>query len=102
MLESFSVLSKDHLGIAIDEINVITKTYDRFARAKILSNLVIIQSKVIWKQTTRRITFVKILGQILRKMLELFLDEENPQEMMEKFAMILPKRKKINILYKKG
>jgi tRNA (guanine10-N2)-dimethyltransferase len=77
MPESFFVLSKDNLEIAIDEIISITKTYDRFAKIKILSNLVIIQSKISWEQITKRATFVKISGQILRKMSGLFLNEEN-------------------------
>ncbi|NOS61886.1 MAG: RNA methyltransferase, partial [Nitrosarchaeum sp.] len=77
MPESFFVLSKDNLEIAIDEVISIAKTYDRFAKVKILSNLVIIQSKTSWEQITKRATFVKISGQILRKMSGLFLDDEN-------------------------
>jgi len=77
MPESFFVLSKDNLEIAIDEVISIAKTYDRFSKVKILSNLVIIQSKTSWEQITKRATFVKISGQILRKMSGLFLDEEN-------------------------
>ena len=44
---------------------------------KIISNLVIIQSKINWERITKRASFVKISGQILRKMSGLFLDEEN-------------------------
>src|SRR3989338_9421146 len=77
MPESFFVLSKDYLEIAIDEVVAIAKMYDRFAKVQVLSNLVIIQSKINWKQITKRATFVKISGQILRKMSGLFLDEEN-------------------------
>jgi len=77
MPESFFVLSKDNLEIAVDEVISIAKTYDRFAKVKILSNLVIIQSKTSWEKITKRATFVKISGQILRKMSGLFLDEEN-------------------------
>ena len=77
MPESFFVLSKEHLQIAKDEIIAIAKTYDRFARAKSFSNLVIIQSKINWEQIARRATFVKISGQILRKMSGLFLGEDN-------------------------
>jgi tRNA (guanine10-N2)-dimethyltransferase len=77
MPESFFVLSKDNLEIAIDEVISIAKTYDRFAKVKILSNLIIIQSKISWEQITKRATFVKISGQILRKMSGLFLNEEN-------------------------
>ncbi|MEK6864849.1 MAG: THUMP domain-containing protein, partial [Thermoproteota archaeon] len=77
MPESFFVLSKDNLEIAIDEVISIAKTYDRFAKVKLLSNLVIIQSKTSWEQITKRATFVKVSGQILRKMSGLFLDDEN-------------------------
>jgi len=77
MPESFFVLSKDHLEIAKDEIIAIAKTYDRFAKSKSFSNLVIIQSKLSWDVIARRATFVKISGQILRKMSGLFLGEDN-------------------------
>jgi len=77
MPESFFVLSKDHLEIAKDEIIAIAKTYDRFAKSKSFSNLVIIQSKINWDKIARRATFVKISGQILRKMSGLFLVEDN-------------------------
>jgi len=77
MPESFFVLSKDHLELATDEIIAISKMYDRFAKAKIISNLVIIQSKTNWDKITKRASFVRVSGQILRKMSKLFLDEEN-------------------------
>jgi tRNA (guanine10-N2)-dimethyltransferase len=77
MPESFFVLSKDHLEIAKDEIVAIAKTYDRFAKSKSISNLVIIQSKTNWSEIAQRATFVKISGQILRKMSGLFLGEDN-------------------------
>ncbi|MFM9875434.1 MAG: DNA methyltransferase [Nitrosarchaeum sp.] len=77
MPESFFILSKDNLEIAIDEVVSIVKTYDRFSKVKILSNLIIIQSKTNWEQITKRATFVKVSGQILRKMSGLFLDGEN-------------------------
>ncbi|MDC0885490.1 DNA methyltransferase [Nitrosopumilus sp.] len=79
MPESFFVLSKDYLELAIDEMISIVKMYDRFAKIKIISNLIIVQSKTNWKEITKRATFVKISGQILRKMSGLFLDEENFQ-----------------------
>ncbi len=77
MPESFFILSKDYLELATDEIITISKTYDRFAKAKVISNLVIIQSKTNWNEIAKRATFVKVSGQILRKMSGLFLDEEN-------------------------
>jgi len=77
MPESFFVLSKENLEIAIDEITAIAKMYDRFSKIKIISNLVIIQSKTNWYDISNRASFVKVSGQILRKMSGLFLDENN-------------------------
>jgi len=77
MPESFFVLSKDYLELATDEIISLAKMYDRFSKIKIISNLVIVQSKTNWNEIAKRATFVKISGQILRKMSGLFLDEEN-------------------------
>ena len=79
MPESFFILSKDYLELGTDEIISIVKMYDRFAKIKIISNLIIIQSKTNWKEITKRATFVKTSGQILRKMSGLFLDEDNFQ-----------------------
>jgi tRNA (guanine10-N2)-dimethyltransferase len=77
MPESFFVLSKDYIELAVDEITAIAKMYDRFSKIKVISNLVIVQSKTSWTEITKRATFVKISGQILRKMSGLFLDEEH-------------------------
>ena len=77
MPESFFILSKDHLKLAIDEIITISKMYDRFAKIKVISNLVIVQSKTSWQEITKRASFVKVSGQVLRKMSGLFLDENN-------------------------
>ena len=77
MPESFFVLSKDNLNLATDEIIAISKMYDRFSKIKVISNLVIIQSKTNWSEISNRATFVKVSGQILRKMSGLFLDEGN-------------------------
>ncbi len=79
MPESFFILSKDYPELARDEIIAISKMYDRFAKAKVISNLVIIQSKTSWNEITRRASFVRVSGQILRKMSGLFLDENNFQ-----------------------
>jgi tRNA (guanine10-N2)-dimethyltransferase len=79
MPESFFILSKDYLELATDEVVAIVKMYDRFAKIKIISNLIIIQSKTNWNKIMERATFVKTSGQILRKMSGLFLDQENFQ-----------------------
>ena len=79
MPESFFIVSKDYPEIAIDEIISIAKTYDRFSKINIISNLVIVQSKTNWEKIAKRAAFVKISGQILRKMSGLFLDEGNTE-----------------------
>ena len=77
MPESFFILSKDYPEIAVDEIISLAKTYDRFSKINVISNLVIVQSKTNWQKIAKRATFVKVAGQILRKMSGLFLDEGN-------------------------
>ena len=77
MPESFFILSKEYPEIATDEIISIAKTYDRFSKISTISNLVIVQSKTSWEKIAKRATFVKVSGQILRKMSGLFLDDEN-------------------------
>jgi len=79
MPESFFILSKDYLELASDEIIAISKMYDRFCKVKVISNMVIIQSKTSWDKIARRASFVKVSGQILRKMSGLFLNEDNFQ-----------------------
>jgi tRNA (guanine10-N2)-dimethyltransferase len=75
MPESFFVLSKDNLKLATDEVVAIAKMFDRFSKVKIISNLVIIQSKTNWNEISNRASFVKVSGQILIKMSGLFLEE---------------------------
>ncbi len=76
MPESFFILSKENLELSKDEIIAIAKTYDRFAKAQSFSNLIIIQSRTPWEKIAERATFVKMAGQILKKMSNLFLDNE--------------------------
>jgi tRNA (guanine10-N2)-dimethyltransferase len=77
MPESFFILSKDYPELASDEIIAISKMYDRFSKVKVISNMVIIQSKTSWDKIARRASFVKVSGQVLRKMSGLFLNEDN-------------------------
>ena len=77
MPESFFILSKEHLDVAIDEVIALAKTYDRFAKVKSFSNIVMVQSKTDWQKIAQRAAYVQISGQILRKMSGLFLDEQN-------------------------
>ena len=96
MPENFFILSKDHLEIAKDEVIAIAKTYDRFAKSKSFSNLVIIQSNTGWEKIARRATFVKISGQILRKMSGLFLGEENFEVLKNAKTLLMKMKFKLN------
>ena len=77
MPDSFFVLSKENLELAKDEVIAIARSYDRFTKVQSFSNVVIIQSKTPWEKIARRATFVKIAGQVLKKLSNLFLDEES-------------------------
>ena len=77
MPDSFFILSKENLELAKDEVIAIARSYDRFAKVQTFSNVVIIQSKTPWEKIANRATFVKIGGQILKKLSNLFLDEDS-------------------------
>lgn len=75
MPDSFFILSKENIELARDEVIAIAKSYDRFAKSQSFSNLVIIQSKTPWQKIAKRATFVKMSGQLLKKLSNLFLDD---------------------------
>ncbi|MBI5697195.1 MAG: RNA methyltransferase, partial [Thaumarchaeota archaeon] len=77
MPESFFLVSKEYLELAVDEVITLAKMYDRFSKIKTISNLVIIQTTTPWEKIARRATFVKTSGQLLRKMSNVFFDEKN-------------------------
>ncbi len=77
MPDSFFILSKENLELAKDEVIAIARSYDRFAKVETFSNVVIIQSKTPWEKIAKRATFVRIAGQVLKKLSNLFLDEES-------------------------
>ena len=77
MPDSFFILSKENLELAKDEVIAIARSYDRFAKVESFSNVVIIQSKTPWQKIANRASFVKTGGQILKKLSNLFLDEES-------------------------
>ncbi len=77
MPESFFLVSKEYLELAVDEIITLAKMYDRFSKIKTISNLIIIQTTTPWEKIARRATFVKTAGQLLRKMSNVFFDEKN-------------------------
>ncbi|NDB63449.1 MAG: methyltransferase domain-containing protein, partial [Nitrosopumilaceae archaeon] len=74
---SFFLVSKEYPELAVDEVVTLVKMYDRFAKIKTISNLVLIQSVTPWEKIARRATFVKTAGQLLRKMSNVFFDENN-------------------------
>jgi tRNA (guanine10-N2)-dimethyltransferase len=77
MPESFFLVSKEYLELAVDEVVTLVKMYDRFAKVKTISNLIIVQSVTPWEKIAKRATFVKTAGQLLRKMSNVFFDENN-------------------------
>ncbi len=77
MPESFFVLSKENLELAKDEVIAIAKAYDRFAKVQTFSNVVLIQSITSWEKIAKRATFVKVAGQVLKKLSSLFLDDHS-------------------------
>jgi len=77
MPESFFIVSKEYLELAVDEVVTLAKMYDRFSKIKTISNLIIIQSKTPWEKIACRATFVKTAGQLIRKMSNVFFDEKN-------------------------
>jgi tRNA (guanine10-N2)-dimethyltransferase len=77
MPESFFLVSKEYPELAVDEVVTLAKMYDRFAKVKTISNLVLVQSVTPWEKIARRATFVKTAGQLLRKMSNVFFDETN-------------------------
>ena len=77
MPESFFVLSKENLELAKDEVIAIAKAYDRFAKVQTFSNVVLIQSITSWERIAKRATFVKVAGQVLKKLSSLFLDDDS-------------------------
>lgn len=77
MPESFFIVSKEYLELAVDEVVTLAKMYDRFSKIKTISNLIIIQSKTPWEKIACRATFVRTAGQLIRKMSNVFFDEKN-------------------------
>ena len=75
MPESFFILSKEQLELATDEIVAIAKMYDDFLKIKIILKLSNYTIKNKLGKISKRATFVKTSGQILKNV-GLFLSEE--------------------------
>lgn len=77
MPESFFVLTKENLVLAIDEITAISKSFDRFAKIHSEGNLVVVQTKTSYEKIAKRASFVKVAGQVVRKLSTMFLENNN-------------------------
>lgn len=64
MLQSFFVLSGEHLELGVDEVISISKSYDTKTMCTVESKLVIIKSRVPWQKIAERATFVRACGNI--------------------------------------
>lgn len=72
MPESFFILSKEHLDVAIGEVVALARTYDRLSKARSFSNVVMVRSRTGWEKIAGRAAFVRVSGQVLRRMSGLF------------------------------
>ena len=84
MQESFFVLYKEHLDLSIDEISAIAQTLDSDAKIQVISNLVIVSSKIKWNEIARRASFVRVAGQILKRDFQMELEKKDLEILDEK------------------
>ena len=67
MQESFFILYKEHLELAIDEAIAVVRTLDPHAEIQAISNLIIVSSKIKSDEIGSRLSFVRVYGQILKR-----------------------------------
>ena len=67
MQESFFILYKEHLELAIDETSAVVQTLDSHAEMQAISNLIIVRSKIEADEIGRRLSFVRVYGKILKR-----------------------------------
>ena len=77
MQESFFILYKEHLEFSIDEVSAIVYTLDPNAQIQIISNLIIVNSKINSDEITKRAAFVRISGQILKRDFRMKLQKQD-------------------------
>ena len=65
MLQSFFVLPGQYEDLARDEVISISKSYDSKTKSSSESRLVILKSKVSWKEIASRATFIRNSGNII-------------------------------------
>ena len=71
MVQSFFVLSGEHIGLAADEVTSLSKTYDGDASHAMDSNMVIVNSSAPWEKIARRAAFVRLAGTLAGEMSDL-------------------------------
>ena len=79
MHESFFILYKEHLDLSVDEISTIIQTLDSLAKIQVISNLIIVNSKIKSEEIARKASFVRISGQILKKNFQMKLEKSDIQ-----------------------
>ena len=76
MPESFFILYKEHLEFSTDEIIAIVHSLDSDAQIQIVSNLIIVNSKIKLDEIARRASFVRVMGQVVRRNFHTRLNKE--------------------------
>ena len=84
MQDSFFILYKEHLEFSIDEVNAIVHTLDPNAKIQKISNLVIVNSKTKSDEIARRASFVRVVGQILKRDFQMNLQKQNIEILNDK------------------
>lgn len=77
MPESFFILYKEHLEFSTDEITAIVHSLDSDAQIQIVSNLIIVNSKIKSDEIARRASFVRVMGQVVRRNFQIELEKKN-------------------------
>ena len=84
MPESFFILYKEHLEFSTDEIIAIVHSLDSDAQIQIVSNLIIVNSKIKSDEIARRASFVRVMGQVVRRNFQTDLNKKNVEILDDK------------------
>ena len=77
MPESFFILYKEHLEFSTDEIIAIVHSLDSDAQIQIISNLIIVNSKIKLDEIARRASFVRVVGKVVRRNFQTELEKQD-------------------------
>ena len=77
MQESFFILYKEHLEFSTDELIAIVHSLDTDAQIQIISNLVIVNSKIKSDEIARKASFVRVMGQVLKRNFQMRLKKQD-------------------------